>query len=266
MLLFIFNIFNKNLPDKDNMTTKPNDQPKLLIFTGAGISAESGLSTFRDALGLWTQYDIDEVCNYTVFKKAKEDPAKREKIFEFYNKVKETILTVGPNDAHIQIAAWQKKYGKDRVKVFTANIDDLFEKAGCEEVVHVHGEIYHMHCAACSHKWHIGSDTYNSQDRCVKCNSRLTKPNVVFFYEPAPEYEHLYRAFKKRKDNDLVLYVGSSMSVIPPSSLLKNFNKDNNILVNLDSQNEDYYFNERYYGKATEQLKLIDEKIIKHHM
>lgn len=242
---------------------------KLLMFSGAGISAESGLSTFRDAGGLWTKYDINQVCNYTVFKQVKEDAVKRANIFEFYSKVKEAILQAQPNEAHYQVARWQKQYGKDRVRVFTANIDNLFEKAGCEEVIHLHGEIFHMMCAACGHKWNIGENSFNHEDRCPHCDSKLTKPNVVFFYEPAPLYTQLNQEFhlKRRQPDDLILYVGSSMSVIPPSSLIQTHaNKKQHILANLDKGEEDNFFGHHYYGKATEQLKLIDQNLIQPQM
>lgn len=239
-------------------------QNKLLIFTGAGISAESGLSTFRDSEGLWTKYDVNEVCNFTAFKQAKTNPEKRAHIFEFYNNVKEAILKAQPNAAHYEMAKWQKQYGKDRVKIFTANIDNLFEKAGCEEVIHLHGEIFHMHCAACSHTWNIGEEQYHHEQRCVKCDSRLTKPNIVFFYERAPMYEKLYHDFhlKRRLYEDWILYVGSSMSVIPPSRLIQTTsNKMHNILINLEPQSEDFLFGHKFYGKATEKILEVNEII-----
>ena len=122
-----------------------------------------------------------------------------------------------------------------------------------------------MHCVACSHVWNIGTNEYNHRERCPRCNSRLTKPNIVFFNENAPMYEKLDHDFnlKRRNNDDLILYVGSSMSVIPPSRLIqKRNNKLNNILVNFDKQHEDVWFGHQYYGKATEQMKIVNEQLI----
>lgn len=240
---------------------------KIIIFAGAGISAESGLATFRETGGLWTQFDVEEVCNYYVFKKAKLDEQKRAHIFNFYNLAKQSILKAEPNDAHNIIASWQKSYGTERVKVVTANIDNLFEKAGCEEVLHIHGEIYNMHCAACSHTWNIGESLFNYQDRCPNCTSRLTKPNVVFFGEMAPNYLKMGQIFniKNRASNDIILYIGSSMSVIPPDRLLQKINHPNTgitVLVNKDKNEMDNWFKHHYYGIATEELKKVHEEII----
>jgi NAD-dependent deacetylase len=240
---------------------------RILIFAGAGISAESGLATFRETGGLWTQFDVDDVCNYRVFKAAKEDEAKRAHIFDFYNKVKEAILQAEPNEAHKQVARWQQTYGKERVKIVTANIDNLFEKAGCEDVVHVHGEIFNMHCAACAHTWNIGDAVYDHKPRCPKCTSRLTKPNVVFFGEMAPEYMTMHQIFnlKHRHAKDIILYVGSSMSVIHPSRLIENRHHPRSgitILVNKDHNDDDNWFRHKFYGLATQAMPAIDKNLV----
>ena len=247
------------------------DFNRILIFAGAGISAESGLATFRESGGLWTQFDLNEVCNITTFKQAKEDPVRRAKIFEFYNLVKEAILKASPNDAHYQIAAWQKIYGRERVKVVTANIDNLFEEAGVQDVVHVHGEIFNMHCTACAHTWNIGKDRYDHVPRCPQCNSRLTKPNVVFFGEMAPEYFTMNQIFnlKHRHPKDILMYIGSSMSVIHPSRLIENRYHPNSgitVLVNKDHNDDDKWFRHKYHGLATQALPAIDINIVKPNM
>ncbi len=239
---------------------------RLLIFAGAGISAESGLSTFRDTNGLWTKYNIDEVCNFINFRKYKDDEEKRKNMFKFYNEVKKSILKVNPNTAHYQVAKWQEEYGEDRVIIMTANIDNLFEKAGCKKVTHVHGEIFHMQCAACQHTWEIGENEYEDM-RCPHCNSRLTKPNVVFFYENAPEYETMMYHYhpKRRNADDILLYVGSSMSVIHPTILFgtgKNSQLGSKVLVNKDIGSDDYLFQHKYYGLATEMLNKVDLEIV----
>lgn len=240
----------------------------ILIFAGAGISAESGLSTFRDAGGLWTKYDINKVCTYRTLLAAKNDIEKRKYIFDFYNEIKKSIHQAQPNQAHLEIASWQKKYGKDRVKVVTANIDDLFEKAGCEEVIHVHGDIENMLCIGCGNIWKISSLGYQPDERCPKCNSRQTKPNVVFFGEQAPHYLTMQQVFniKRRNENDLLLYVGSSQSVIPPSRLIgkanNSYHTGNTILVDLHSGEEGHLFKYKYLCKATEGIPKVAEDFL----
>lgn len=238
---------------------------RILIFAGAGISAESGLATFRETGGIWTKFDVNQVCNIHSFTAAKHEETKRATIFEFYNLVKTAILEAQPNAAHYQVAQWQKSYGSERVVIVTANIDNLFEKAGCKDVVHIHGEIFNMHCHACSHTWFIGNNTYHHEDRCPKCNSRLTKPNVVFFGERAPLYETMGYHFHPKRSNpqDIILYVGSSMSVIPPTMLIDGHKKPKyRVLVNKDHNTLDSMFNYHYYGNATQQLPTIDQEII----
>lgn len=244
---------------------------RILIFAGAGISAESGLSTFRDTGGIWEQFNVDEVCNIHAFKKAKHDDIARANIFNFYNLVKESILKAEPNEAHYQIARWQKQYGKNRVIIMTANIDNLFEKAGCEDVIHIHGEMFNMHCHSCSHIWNIGEAQYNHHDRCPKCNSRLTKPNVVFFGEQAPLYEKMGYHFHPKRMNrdDIILYIGSSMSVIPPTRLFSDAYPPANmyrVLINKEENSLDRMFSHKYYGNATEELKKVDVAIIQNTM
>ena len=160
---------------------------KIRVFAGAGLSAESGLATFRDAGGLWTKYDINEVCFYPGFVANKENKSYRQKIFDFYNEVKTACMQAQPNAAHLELAKWQELSGTETV-IFTANVDDLLERAGCKNVVHVHGNLSSMHCTSCTFEW--ACDEFKDQ-RCPKCNSRLTKPNVVFFNEHAPLYAKL---------------------------------------------------------------------------
>lgn len=248
-----------------------NNFGKILIFAGAGISAESGLSTFRDKDGLWTKYDINKVCTYRTLLAAKDDLDKRKYIFDFYNDIRKSIHTAIPNKAHIEIASWQKKYGTDRVKIVTANIDDLFEKAGCEEVVHVHGDIQNMLCIGCGNIWKVSEAGYKHDERCPRCNSRQTKPNVVFFGEQAPHYLTMQQIFniKRRAENDLLLYVGSSQNVIPPSRLIgkasKSYHLGKTILVDLNQGEEGHLFQYKYLCKATEGIPRVSADFLQNN-
>ena len=128
---------------------------KVIIFTGAGISAESGIMTFRDAGGLWENHRLEDVCSYDSLDK------NRELVLKFYDTRRVQLSKVKPNKAHIQIAELQKKYPND-IAIITQNVDDLFERAGALKTVHLHGFLTSLKCTICEHKEDIG---YAKQDR-----------------------------------------------------------------------------------------------------
>ncbi len=237
---------------------------KLIIFTGAGLSAESGLSTFRDKNGLWKNHDIKQVCHYPTFIENKLNLSYRQNLFDFYNQLKIQMIEALPHSAHMQIAEWQKEFGKDRVKVITTNLDTLLEKADCQDVLHVHGIINKMHCVACQHQWWV-DDTFIDQ-RCLRCNSRLTKPFVYFFREKVPAYTQLKSIFhpKRIHKEDIILWIGSSMEVIAPDWLFKRNTHRlhaQKILINLHSTEQDHLFNQVIHTTATNGIKEINSLI-----
>jgi NAD-dependent deacetylase len=205
---------------------------QVLIFSGAGLSAESGISTFRDNEdGLWTKYDPDVVANLYAFHK------NRELVFKFYNERRVDLPNLKPNKAHEGIARMQKKYGKDNVKIYTQNIDDFLERAGCEDVVHVHGKFTDMNCMDCGHRWDIGHNEYEIDTPCPNCGEiESVKPGVVFFYENAPEYPAMYKTFKDSR-GDLIIVIGTSGEVVDLKYICGNRfspNKSYTILNNKD--------------------------------
>ena len=154
----------------------------IYFFTGAGISAPSGIPTFRDKGGLWEEYDLDVVCRYGNWQQNKEE------VYKFYGELNKKYCDAEPNKAHKFIAEMQSEFGTNRVKIITQNIDTLFEKAGCKEVLHLHGMINHLQCTACGNIFpaEIKIDT-----RCTntKCNSiKGVKPYVIMFGEKPPNY------------------------------------------------------------------------------
>ncbi len=212
---------------------------KIVIFAGAGISEESGLSTFRCQDGLWENYDVSKICDLPQFfeDRMAGNQQARQDVFDFYNMRKLNIQNAKPNLAHLKIAEWQQTFGADRVQIVTSNIDDLFEKAGCVNVVHVHGDTNSMKCLECDEEWHIGDDPFDSQESCPGCGSDFTKPNVVFFGENAPEYVTMGSIYQSgnRNAGDLFFYVGSSMNVIHPLRLFRGETKETRILVDINA-------------------------------
>lgn len=221
---------------------------KVVIFSGAGISAESGLSTFRDSGGLWEQYKIEEICQAGCLL------WNRENTLDFYDKRREQLNSVKPNYAHEQIAKLQAKY-PENIAIITQNVDDLFERAGCKEVLHLHGFLPNIRCEKCSTTQSIGYANQTKSFTCKACKGTL-RPDIVFFGEPAPMYEHLYEAME---DCEFLVIIGSSGNVVAMDqfalhvkvSILNNLEKS-------DAINERVY-TKVIYKKATE---AVDEIVV----
>lgn len=177
---------------------------KIIIFSGAGVSAESGISTFRDSDGLWENYDIKEICTVGCLS------WNREETVAFYDKRREDIKDKQPNDAHIKIEALKKKY-TNQIAIITQNVDDMFEKAGVKELVHLHGFLREVICESCGFKEDIGYEKMDSVYKaCPSCSNEL-RPNIVFFGEAAPLYEKLY---EELEDCEMLVVIGTSGNVI----------------------------------------------------
>ena len=147
----------------------------IVILTGAGNSAESGLGTFRDADGLWTKYDLEEVATPEGFAR---NPAL---VHGFYNARRQNCATAAPNAAHVALARLEVEYAGE-VLVVTQNIDDLHERAGSRAVWHMHGELARALCAACGHRWKAPM-VMAPGDACPACGAVATRPDVVWFGE-----------------------------------------------------------------------------------
>lgn len=224
---------------------------KIIIFSGAGLSASSGISTFRDSDGLWENHNIDEICstgcldwNYNA-------------TINFYNQRRVDIKDKLPNNAHKMIARLKDKY-PDKIEVITQNVDDLLEKANCKDVIHLHGFLKELRCMACDEIFHIGYEIQdNSNSICNKCDSKL-RPNIVFFGEAAPMYEKLYSLLEKC---DLLVIIGTSGNVIDVNYLSHFANYS--ILNNLEPSSIIYEenFEKIYYEDANTAYKKIEEDI-----
>lgn len=212
---------------------------KYYFFTGAGLSKESGLNTFRDTKdGTWMHHDLNEVCNFLTYKD------NLEAVFNFYCNRKKEILNVQPNDAHRLIAEIQKDLGIDRVAIYTQNIDDLLERAGCKNVIHLHGNLYEMKCYGCGHIWNIGMDLYDKHRKCPRCSCvRAIKPNVVFFQEQAPEYAKLHILRKTIMSDDAIIAIGTSFNVVGEEMIIprRRIGSRNNVQINPNLTDEVYW-------------------------
>lgn len=230
---------------------------KLIVFSGAGLSAESGLATFRDSEdGLWNGYKIEEVCHWSTWKK------NFDAVHSFYNARKEEGRKATPNAAHLKIAEWQKRY---ETIILTQNVDPLLELAGCTDVVHLHGDIQKMRCTACGHVWVHGLDEYDTGTGCVSCGSKKgVKPHVVFFGEPAPEYTKLHKTLNDLTEDDVFVVIGTSAQVIQINHYLSQ-KTCAKILINLEpAQDEgdrlldDEVYDLRIYEPATQGVETLE--------
>ena len=224
---------------------------KVIIFSGAGISAESGISTFRDSDGLWENYDIADVCSHDSLVK------NRNLVLEFYDARRKDIAKKQPNYAHIQIKKLQDRYPKN-ITIITQNVDDIFEKAGCKDVLHLHGFLPELRCEKCSYILNINYNQQLQNDyKCQNCNLPL-RPNIVFFGESAPLYQTLYKALESC---DFLVVIGTSGHVIDVNFLAAHAKKS--ILNNLEYSNviDEDRFEKCLYKKATEAIDEIVSEI-----
>ncbi|PCJ15988.1 MAG: NAD-dependent deacetylase [Candidatus Cloacimonadota bacterium] len=223
---------------------------KIVFFTGAGISAESGISTFRDSGGLWEEYKIEDICSAGCL------DWNREKTVEFYDKRRENISDKVPNKAHLTISKLQKKY-PNSIKIVTQNVDDLFEKAGCKEILHLHGFLREVVCRnrSCNYLYDIA---YAKQaEKCPECGDYL-RPNVVFFGEAAPKYWDMDEVLR---DSYMTIIIGTSGNVLNVADII--MGSKYSILNNLEKSDaiNDRIFDKVIYGTATNAINEIEKLI-----
>jgi len=236
-----------------NLILKEIKLKKVLILTGAGLSAESGIRTFRDSNGLWEEHNVMEVCSTEGYLQD------REKVLNFYDMRRKDIENKVPNAAHIMISEMKHKFGNN-LSVITQNVDDLLEKAGCEDIIHLHGELRKLRCEMCGHLFDIGYDTIKNHKECPACRSHAIRHHVVMFGEPAPMYSKLYNELMS---SELLVVIGTSGEVLPVSQFAS-YTKYS-ILNNLEHSMSINHmiFTHTFYEKATTAApkikKLIDK-------
>ncbi|TVS05232.1 MAG: NAD-dependent deacylase [Rhodobacteraceae bacterium] len=182
---------------------------RVVILSGAGLSAESGLGTFRDAGGIWQKFDLEEVATPEGFAR---NPAL---VHEFYNARRANCAGAAPNAAHRALAEMQQA-APDRVTLVTQNIDDLLERAGAREVIHMHGEVMRALCASCGHRWDAPM-VMQPHDPCPACGAGATRPDIVWFGEIPHHMEDIGAALSQA---DLFVAVGTSGAVYPAAGFV----------------------------------------------
>ena len=182
-------------------------QKKVVVFTGAGMSADSGVSTFRDADGLWENHRIEDVCTPQAW--ARNPQA----VLDFYNARRAQLDEVEPNAGHRAVAGLEKYF--DRVVVVTQNVDDLHERAGSTRIIHLHGELRKARSERDPTVIVTAPGPTYLGDKGP--DGAQLRPHIVFFGEAVPEYE---RALEAVRDADLFLVIGTSLAVYPAAGLI----------------------------------------------
>lgn len=179
---------------------------KIAVLTGAGISAESGIKTFRDAGGLWENYRIEDVATPEAWK---NNPAL---VLEFYNQRRRQLLSCQPNRAHYALVELESKY---EVTIITQNVDDLHERAGSSNIIHLHGELLKARSTRFPHLIYPCKQDIKLGDLCEQ-GSQL-RPHIVWFGEAVPEIE---RAAPVIANCDILIIIGTSLVVYPAAGLV----------------------------------------------
>ena len=225
---------------------------KAVIISGAGLSAESGIPTFRDKGGLWERYSIDVVANFCTFEQ------NRVKTFKFFNEFRALLKDARPNAAHEALARLQKSFGPEHIVLITQNVDDLLERAGCTRVIHVHGCLWQMQCLDCAHMWDIGYGSWAPYEPCPACASLAIKPQVVLFNEMAPRYGDMHEIMDSLTADDCFAALGTSGFVVPVAGMIYGF-MGKKILCNLESSAclDGQLFDHCYYMPVTQAIDEI---------
>jgi NAD-dependent deacetylase len=215
---------------------------KIVIFSGAGISKESGIETFRESDGTWEKYRVNDVATPDGWKR------NRDLCIEFYNKRKEQLQNVHPNDGHLACVDLENDYD---VTVITQNVDDLHERAGSSRVIHLHGDLMTLRSTIRPNEVTEWKEPLKRSDKS-KDGSPL-RPNVVWFGEPLNE-SIVNEAINEIGQADVIVVVGTSLQVQPAASF-PDYAKENTLIIYVDPSDVDYEvatFKQHLYVKIKE--------------
>ena len=224
--------------------------PKIVILTGAGISAESGLSTFRAQNGLWEGYDVNDVATYEGYMR---NPVA---VHDFYNMLRRKLQNpeVKPNTAHFALAQLEQKLGSDNVLIVTQNVDNLHEQAGSKNIIHMHGELLKVR----NEKTGQIIDSYYDVNYH---ENKLIRPHIVWFGEIPLQMEEIYNALSQA---DYFISIGTSGNVYPAAGFVQIANQvgAKTIELNLEPSLGKNLFQTKIYGPASKVVPEFIEKFI----
>lgn len=220
-----------------------SDIRNIVILTGAGISAESGIDTFRDAGGLWEQHRVEDVATPEGFAR---DP---DLVLGFYDMRREALSKVQPNAAHDALARLDSAWSGELL-IVTQNVDDLHERGGAQRVLHMHGELKSALCLSCEmrSRWDA---PMSDRPPCPVCQAPSLRPDVVWFGEMPYQMERIYAAIR---DADLFVSIGTSGAVYPAAGFVRDA-RDlgvQTLELNLERSEGSHWFHESRQGPAGE--------------
>jgi NAD-dependent deacetylase len=219
-----------------------SDIRNIVILTGAGISAESGLATFRGPDGLWEGRRVEEICTPEAL------AADRPLVLDFYDQRRAALATVEPNAAHRALARLDAEWAGDLL-IVTQNVDDLHERAGARRMLHIHGELLSALCAACGERAGFHGAMLGGP-RCAACGQEALRPDIVFFGEMPYEMDRIDAALMQA---DLFVSVGTSGAVYPAAGFVQAARHAgaDTLELNLDPSAGSSWFDETRLGPAS---------------
>ncbi len=237
----------------DSVLDKLLNSKKIVFFTGAGISAESGIPTFRGSNGIWNKLKPEELANFNAFLKNPE------LVWEWYQHRRKIVNETKPNKGHLAIALFENYF--DSVTVITQNIDNLHKRAGSKTVYELHGNIERNYCIDCHSFYNDNPESLGKIPKCKKCGG-LIRPDVVWFGEFLPQ-DQFSKSEKAVRECDIFFSVGTSSIVFPAASLIYTA-KDSRcfmIEVNINRTETSHLFDKVFLGQAGKVLPEILNKI-----
>lgn len=228
---------------------------RIVVLTGAGISKESGLDTFRDAGGVWERYRIEDVATPEGYRR---NPAK---VHRFYNEQRMQLSSVQPNAAHHALARLERELG-DRLLVVTQNIDDLHERAGSTRLIHMHGELLKVRCEHCERIWNETGEI-STETACPHCG-RIggVRPHIVWFGEIPLQMDEIFGAIDRCM---LFVAIGTSGNVYPAAGFVERARMNgetHTIELNLEPSVGASRFADVTYGPATEVVPAWVDRLL----
>lgn len=229
--------------------------PQIVVLTGAGISAESGVPTFRDADGLWEGHRVEDVATPEGFEKD------RATVQRFYDDRRAALRSVEPNPAHVALAELEDHLG-DALLVVTQNIDDLHERAGSRNVVHMHGELLKALCSACGVATPWDGDL-SGEPACPGCGEHELRPDVVWFGEVPYEMDRISAALS---DATHFVSIGTSGAVYPAAGFVQHARRHGarTLELNLEPSEGSHFFHESRQGRAGDLVPVWAREILWH--
>ena len=234
------------------MVSRPRS---IVVLTGAGISAESGIETFRAAEGLWANHHVDDVATLEGFARNPQ------LVYAFYNQRRRQLLTpeISPNAAHSALANFEHEFGGEFLLV-TQNVDNLHERAGSENLIHMHGELLKMSCLNSKLIFDVSEDfDYDTQCRCCNSAGNL-RPHVVWFGEMPLQMNRINRALE---NCDMFVAIGTSGNVYPASGFYQTAKNRKASTVELNLERTGSSFDQHICGPATESVPQFFKSLLR---